>query len=83
MNVQFVVGTPSQQQHAPQITQVQAPTQQQQQTDQQYWARVTSFGRGSTAQTCDVDGIKHRQIQEEQATRLLQAPVAYINPRKD
>jgi len=82
--VQFVVGTPGQQQPAPQITPVQAPAQQQQQqTGQQYWAKGTGFGTGSTAQTWDLDGAMHRQRQqEEQATCLLQTLAAYIYPQK-
>jgi len=48
---------------------------------QQYWAKGTGFGTGSTAQTWDLDGAMHRQRQqEEQATCLLHTLAAYISP---
>ena len=61
---------------------LQGHQQQQQQTpQQQYWAKGTGFGTGSTAQTWDLDGAMMRQKQqEEQATCLLHALAAYICP---
>ena len=41
-------------------------------SSQQYWAKGTIFGTGSTARTWDVDGFMHRQrAKEEQATCLM------------
>lgn len=49
--------------------------------NQQYWAKGTGFGTGSTAQTWDVDGaIQRQRQQEEQATSLLHTLAAYIYP---
>ena len=63
---------------APGVTTVSGGSQQHQ---QQYWAKGTGFGTGSTAQTWDLDGAMHRQRQqEEQATCLLHTLSAYIHP---
>jgi len=63
---------------APGVTAVSGGSQQHQ---QQYWAKGTGFGTGSTAQTWDLDGAMHRQRQqEEQATCLLHTLSAYIHP---
>lgn len=52
-----------------------------QQNQQQYWAKGTGFGTGSTAQTWDLDGAMQRQRQqEEQATCLLHTLAAYVHP---
>lgn len=58
-----------------------AVTSQSQLQQQQYWAKGTGFGTGSTAQTWDLDGAMQRQRQqEEQATCLLHTLAAYVHP---
>ncbi|KAI9556663.1 hypothetical protein GHT06_016453 [Daphnia sinensis] len=96
LNVQFVVGTPNGCSSSAPVkndsanndanpsaaTQAgSAVTSQSQLQQQQYWAKGTGFGTGSTAQTWDLDGAMQRQRQqEEQATCLLHTLAAYVHP---